>query len=47
MIEVLQFYVSDFWVWLGLTIGVYTAGAALMMAGVGLSGVITRFRGGR
>ena len=23
MIEILQFYVSSFWVWLGLTIGLY------------------------
>lgn len=47
MIEILQFYVSGFWIWLGLTIGTYTAGAALMMAGIGLSGFITRFRGGQ
>ena len=24
MIEVLQFYVSGFWTWLGITIGAYT-----------------------
>ncbi len=32
MMEVLQFYVSGFWVWLGITIGLWIAMAALGMA---------------
>jgi hypothetical protein len=32
MLEILQFYVSGFWVWAGITIGVYTIGACLVMA---------------
>lgn len=23
MLEILQFYVSGFWIWLGLTVGIY------------------------
>ena len=32
MLEVLQFYVSGFWVWLGITIGAYAVGSCVVMA---------------
>lgn len=33
MLEVMQFYVSGFWVWLGLTIGLWmvVAGGAILL----------------
>lgn len=31
MIEVLQFYVSGFWIWAGITIGVGVAGQAVAL----------------
>lgn len=39
MLEVLQFYVSGFWVWLGLTIGMAVMSHGLL-ALVGVIGVI-------
>ncbi len=30
MLEVLQFYVSGFWVWLGITIGISIIGSSLV-----------------
>jgi hypothetical protein len=30
MLEFLQIYVSGFWVWLGITIGIYVSGAMLV-----------------
>lgn len=33
MLEILQFYVSGFWVWLGITIGIYI----VMAMALGLS----------
>lgn len=35
MLEVLQFYVSGFWVWLGITIGLGLIVKGLMIAVVG------------
>ena len=32
MLEVLQFYVSGFWVWLGITMGLYVSGFWLWLA---------------
>jgi len=32
MLEIMQFYVSGFWVWLGLTIGFWTVGVAFLGA---------------
>lgn len=32
MLEVLQFYVSSFWVWAGITIGLYTVLALLLLS---------------
>ncbi len=29
MLEILQFYVSSFWVWVGITVGLVYIGAAL------------------
>lgn len=29
MLEILQFYVSGFWVWLGITVGICIIGAAM------------------
>lgn len=31
MLEILQFYVSGFWVWAGITIGIYTALSLVMI----------------
>lgn len=32
MLELLQFYVSGFWTWLGLTVGLYVATGGVAMA---------------
>lgn len=32
MLEILQFYVSDLWVWLGITIGISAIGNACALA---------------
>ena len=32
MLEILQFYVSGFWVWLGITAGIYVVGECFVMA---------------
>ena len=29
MLEILQFYVSSFWIWLGITVGVYIIATAI------------------
>jgi len=42
MLEILQFYVSGFWVWLGITAGLYVV---LAMAAVVLSSVLTAIVG--
>lgn len=36
MLEILQFYVSGFWVWLGITVGLYAVllGGAMIMSSV-------------
>ncbi len=43
MLAIMQFYVSSFWVWLGLTIGLWVvlAMAALLMSSV-LSAIVGR-----
>ncbi|MWB77946.1 hypothetical protein GLS40_07925 [Pseudooceanicola sp. 216_PA32_1] len=40
MLEVMQFYVSSFWVWLGLTVGLWmlTAEGLMMVAAVSVRG---------
>lgn len=40
MLEILQFYVSNFWVWLGITIGLYIAMIAVVGVGAGLTGAL-------
>jgi ABC-type multidrug transport system permease subunit len=32
MLEILQYYTSSFWVWLGITAGMYVAGAMFIGA---------------
>jgi|TARA_R110000851_G_scaffold319958_1_gene484610 hypothetical protein len=39
MLEILQFYVSGFWAWLGITIGLYVCAYMLLV-------IATVFRGG-
>jgi hypothetical protein len=43
MLEILQFYVSGFWVWLGLTCGLYVViiGGAMLLSSV-LSAIVGR-----
>ncbi|NDV53852.1 hypothetical protein [Salipiger sp. PrR003] len=43
MLDILQFYVSGFWVWLGLTIGLSLVVKMIALLVLGLAGVI---RGG-
>ena len=43
MLEILQFYVSGFWVWLGITIGIGSIGHTLVVIIVGGLGAL---RGG-
>jgi hypothetical protein len=42
MLEILQFYVSGFWVWLGLTVGLY---AIVMAAALCVSSVLSAMVG--
>jgi hypothetical protein len=37
MLEILQFYVSGFWVWLGITVG-------LVYVGIALAGIVQAWR---
>jgi hypothetical protein len=43
MLEILQFYVSGFWVWLGITIGLYTFMVALLGVAAALGSFMNRF----
>lgn len=44
MLEILQFYVSGFWVWLGLTIGLYLVMVTVIGGMAGLGGVMAGLR---
>jgi hypothetical protein len=42
MLEILQFYVSGFWVWLGITCGLYVV---LAIGGLAVSSILTAIVG--
>lgn len=44
MLEILQFYVSGFWTWLGLTVGLWFAGAGAAMMACAIASSLRRAR---